>query len=209
MMMVLMIGSAFAAEPKMELNVSRSSLGGVEKSLSTIGAENVSSAGIEFGYTFLPWLSVVSSWEYGGVVTQYGDYDAYYDDYGQLIESDSIQGRFDYHQINLGTRFQHQFIPRLQGYAKSEAALGLGGMRFAQDLEEEDPLSQGEGSALSVGGVVSLGLMYRSKPLRQRIQFQANVEVGYAILSELSFSNNIGAIQLDGLHSSFGVGVRF
>ena len=209
MMMVLMLGSAFAAEPKIELNVSTSNVSTAVDSLDNIGAENLSTVGLETGYSIFPWFSVVAGWEYGAVKTQYGDGYSY-DEYGNYVDVQSdVQSRFDYHQLHLGTRFQTKVFSRIYGYVKSEALMGMGSMRFADDLEEEDPAVEVRSSTNSFGGVVSLGAMYRSKPVAQRFQFQAHLELGYAHQSKSSFDKDIGMSQVRGLHSSLGLGIRF
>ena len=82
-------------------------------------------------------------------------------------------------------------------------------MRFAADIADEDPLSELKGSASSFGGIASLGVMYRSKPLMRRLQLQAHLEVGYEHQTPLAFSENIGSIEIRGLHTSLGFGIRF
>ena len=111
--------------------------------------------------------------------------------------------------MHLGTRFQMKFVPRVYGYAKAGGVIGLGSLRFAADLEEEDPISSVKASGSSFGGVASLGVMYRSKPVMQRLQLQAYLEVGYAHQSEIEFSKDTGSVQLQGVHSSLGLGIRF
>ena len=72
MMMIVMMGSAFAAEPKWEFNLSTNNISGIEKSLENIGAESLSSIGLETGYSIQPWFSVVAGWGYGRIISNYG-----------------------------------------------------------------------------------------------------------------------------------------
>ena len=205
MMMVLMFGSAFAAEPKWELNLSTNNLAGIEKSLDNVGADDFSTIGLEAGYSVLPWFSLLTGWEYGAIQTRYdtgsGAYENYDDGY--------LESQLDCHQIHLGTRFQAKISNRIYGYTQLEGLMGLSSLRFAGDIAEEDPLSETKGSASSIGGIASLGVMYRSKPLMQRLQLQAHLELGYEHQTSFAFTENIGSVQIRGIHSSLGVGIRF
>ena len=198
----------WAAEPTKEVqiaSVNQPSTGSAE-----LGSEVLSSFEVEANYGLSEKLSVLVSYGYGGITTNYdvpsresaNDEDYYYQ------ETSSLQSLFAQHMISAGARYSYTFNEWASIYGKVEGNVALQTLDFAPSIGEEDPISKISSMGMSFGGTLGLGVM-GSIQLKDRFpDLFVSFEAGYRALSPASF-DTLGDLDVSGGYSSLGCGVRF
>jgi hypothetical protein len=108
----------------------------------------------------------------------------------------------------VGPRYRHSFNEWGSVYAKLEGIMALTTLDLSTSLSEEDPISQTKTMSPSFGGSLALGAMGSIVLQEKMPDLLMSFEFGYALQSSASYEK-IGSLDLSGLYSSLGVGLRF
>ena len=110
--------------------------------------------------------------------------------------------------ISVGPRYHHHLNDFGSVYGKLEGIVALTTLDISTALFEDDPVSQTETSSPSFGGSLALGAMGIIRIKENMPELVLSFEVGYTLQSAASYEK-IGTLDLSGMYSSLGCGIRF
>ena len=207
-MLLFICSQLLAAEPSAEVmiaSVNQDSTGSVE-----LGSEKISSFELSGGYGLSETLSLLVSYGYGGIQTDYSaphresSYEEEYYDGNDY----SFQSGFSQHMVSIGARYRHSFTDWASVYGKAEGNIAVQTINFAPNVGEEDPISKVSAMGISFGGTAALGMMGSFEIKENLPVVFVYFEGGYNLLSTASF-DSIGDLDMSGGYSSLGCGLRF
>lgn len=207
-MLLFICSQLFAAEPGKEVmiaSVNQESTGSVE-----LGSESLTSFEVSGSYGLSETLSVIVSYGYGGIQTNYNSphREASYGEDYYAGNGYSFESGFAQHMLSVGAQYRHAFNDWASIYGKAEGNIALNTINFAPSISEDDPISKVDSMGVSFGGTAALGLM-GSFALKENLPVVfIYFEGGYSMLSVASF-DSIGDLDLSGGYSSIGCGLRF
>ena len=206
-MLFFMYAQVLAAEPSKEIIIS--SVSQDSSAREKLGADQLSSFEIAGVYGLKPNLSVLLSYGYGTITTNYDTpyressyvYDYYDNKY-------AFESAFAQHMLSVGPRYRHIFNDWASVYGKAEGTLSFSSIRYATSVTEEEPISQRSSSALSFGVTVAGGLMGSFQFRENMPQVLISLELGYSAQGASTYEK-LGSLDLSGAYSSLGAGLRF
>ena len=185
------------------------------------------SVGLRLGYNISPKLAVVGSYQgmnSSRTINYGGDYEYYYDDDGEYIESYSSLGNVEAEiQENIfaaGPKINFGSKRWIAPYATVQGILVHGRLEMGDNvIDEEEATTYFKDSAVGVGALGALGLEVKSRPIAGKTQALMYFEYGGGITSRLNYSipsigvggedMPIGDLQYGGQHFRFGIGAQF
>jgi hypothetical protein len=206
-MLLLILTQVWASEPTKEFTLS--SVNQKNNASLKLGVDQLSSVELTVGYGLSEKIAVIASYGYGEIVTKYDtpySEESYEDDYNQSRRA--FESAFTQHMISVGPRYRHIFNDWGSVYGTLEGSLAMTTFDISTSLQEEDPVSKTNTSALSFGGSFAVGAMGSIRFKEDVPELILSFEMGYSLQSQPSYEN-MGPLDLSGMYSSLGCGVRF
>ena len=201
MFFILTLASALAEEPQKELMISSETI--EASGYTDLGADALSSAQLSFAYRIMPEISAVASWSMGRIDTSYSISE------GSTDRWSFFESRLDRQQLMLGGRYAKPLASWLRAYGQIGATVAYNGLLFQDNIESDDPLTKQSSSAVNFGGIVGVGFLGSLQIKEDLPLLLFSFELGYSLQSEAQLSENIGALDLSGRYSRFGIGIAF
>lgn len=155
--------------------------------------------GLRGGYAVNSWLTGVVGWQYA-------------EDGGWLWSDDSYDSDLRValvtNQVSIGPKFSLNVLSFLQPYATVQAEAVLGRARLDDDPYHDDNLNQLRGGGVAFGGLAAGGVDLIARRVDKAVRPTLHVELGYAATTALEL-DALGALELRGFYSQWGVGARF
>ena len=124
------------------------------------------------------------------------------------------------HEFTVGAKYDWSPLKRIHPYATTQFMVNRMSLMINEAQSEDDPMIDIRGGGLGIGGVISGGVEYRTRPVNNGLQLASHLEVGYGLASKVQFDNlknnggdfsavDAGDLSLGGVYFRWGVGVRF
>ena len=104
-------------------------------------------------------------------------------------------------------------------YASAQGLIQHGHLLITDDYDSERRLFEFSSQSLAVGGTGTLGVELRSRKIAKKYKLSLFGETGYSVIFSLKFSYDsgvdeaeklpLGQLQLGGVYSRLGIGVKF
>jgi len=207
-MLLFILGNIWAAEPKHEILISNENQSST--AATALGLEELSTPRISFSYGLSENLSVVTSYGYSHVITNYGS--SYNDSYGyeeeMSYQRNSFESEFAQHQLHIGPRYLWPLRDWLGVYGKLDGVVSYSSFYAASSLEEKDPDPEVQSNSISFGGALSAGVMGTLSLGEDIPDLLIYIERGYRLQTAAKYGS-IGTLDTSGDYMTLGVGTRF
>ena len=206
-MLLFILGNLWAA-PQNEVLISNESQ---EAAVSTsLGVEELSTLRVSFSYGLSDVLSVVSSYGYSHVITDYASssHNSYGYEEDMYYHSNGFSSDFVQHQLHVGPRYMWQAKDWLGVYGKAEGVVSYSSFYAVPSLEAKDPDPEVKNNSFSFGGTLSGGLMGTLSLGEDIPSLLLYVEGGYRLQTASTYGS-LGDLNLSGGYTSMGIGTRF
>ena len=206
-MLLFILGNLWAA-PQNEILISNESQD--TAAATSLGIEDLSTPRISFSYGLSEVLSIVSSYGYSHVITDYGSsaQNSYGYEEDMYYQSNSFSSDFAQHQLQIGPRYTWQAKDWIGVFGKAEAVVSYSSFYAAPSLDAKDPNPEVKSDAFSFGGTVSGGLMGTISLDEDLPSLLLYIEGGYRLQTASTYGS-LGDLDLSGGYTSMGVGTRF
>lgn len=182
-------------------------------SVPIVSESGVTAVGGSVSYAVTPWLhpfvgfnAMRAGMSHGGPglmeESESGDDEAYY-----YYDSPQLQTAYDQQQIALGARGELAVHPLVGLFVLGQGQLTLATLRFDDDQDVDDNLSQFEASG-ATGGVTGTAGLTAYAPTGGDLSVSFSAEVGYEWNAPLEIGE-VATLDVSGVFLRFGAGVRF